>query len=56
MLEKFDLLSMNLKSVQIKLTEAWKPSSEENYLIIQRRTKGRTREEQPRNVRSLMKR
>ena len=33
MLDKFDLLSINQTSAQIKLTEAWKASKDVNYPI-----------------------
>ena len=37
MLEKFKMLSINQMMAQIKLTEAWKASRDENYLIQMKR-------------------
>ena len=33
MLEKFDILSVNQKAAQIKITEAWKASRDEDYPV-----------------------
>ena len=50
MLEKFDMLSVNQTAAQIKLTEAWKASNDEDYPIHMKKPEQHT--ESTREVRA----
>ena len=51
MLEKFEILSINQTIAQIKLTEAWKASKDDNYPIKLRWTRENVGETEQRNTR-----
>ena len=52
MLEKFDLLSINQMLAQIKLLEAWKANTDENYPIQLMKRERAVGEEPARNIRA----
>ena len=56
MLKKFDLLSVNQTSAQIKLTEAWKASRDRDFLIKLRNAEGEEERDTERTVRPSTRR
>ena len=56
MLDKFDLLSINQTSAQIKLTEAWKASKDINYPIEMKPKREPLGDGSPRQLRTTTRR
>ena len=56
MLEKFDFLSVNQTAAQIKLTEAWKASRDDQYPIKMRKERPEGEESSTRSTRPVMRR